>query len=117
MDIEHTHTHTHHTTHTDFTTHSLTSKLCIHLHIQGDSQFSGSGAVSGVLIFSVVSSLMGLVRAAYEEKTEYFASLASNILQSVQRALDTIQRTNESVFKILVCQVYMINDHSMQRVY
>ena len=84
-------------------------------YIQGDSQFSGSGAVSGVLIFSVVSSLMGLVRAAYEEKTEYFASLASNILQSVQRALDTIQRTNESVSKYLY--VYMINDHSMQRVY
>ena len=57
----------------------------------------GSGAVSGVLIFTVISALMGLVRAAYEEKSEYFASLTSNILRSAQRALDTIQRTNESV--------------------
>ena len=62
-----------------------------------DSHFSGSGAVSGVLIFSVVSALLGLVRAAYEEKNEYFASLASNILRSAQRALDVIQKTNESV--------------------
>ena len=58
---------------------------------------TGSGAVSGVLIFTVLSALMGLVRAAYEEKSEYFASLTSNILRSAQRALDTIQQTHESV--------------------
>ena len=63
--------------------------------LKSDSHFSGSGAVSGVLIFSVVSAMLGLVRAAYEEKNEYFANLASNILRSSQRALDTIQKTNE----------------------
>ena len=45
----------------------------------------------------MVSALLGLVRAAYEEKSEYFASLASNVLRSAQRALDTIQKTNELV--------------------
>ena len=67
------------------------------MHTQGESQLTGSGAVSGVLIFTVLSALMGLVRAAYEEKSEYFASLTSNILRSAQRALDTIQQTHESV--------------------
>ena len=46
----------------------------------------------------MVSALLGLVRAAYEEKNEYFASLASNILRSARRALDAIQKTNESVY-------------------
>ena len=67
------------------------------MHPQEESQVTGSGAVSGVLIFTVLSALMGLVRAAYEEKSEYFASLTSNILRSAQRALDTIQQTHESV--------------------
>ena len=73
--------------------HVLSLSLCA----QEESQVTGSGAVSGVLIFTVLSALMGLVRAAYEEKSEYFASLTSNILRSAQRALDTIQQTHESV--------------------
>ena len=74
---------------------SLPSHHHMHAPPKSDSHFSGSGAVSGVLIFSVVSAMLGLVRAAYEEKNEYFASLASNILRSSKRALDTIQKTNE----------------------
>ena len=73
--------------------------LSYFLH-QVDSYFSGSGPVSGVLVFSVVSALLGLVRAAYEEKSEYFASLSSNALQSAQWALDLIQKTNESVMML-----------------
>ncbi|CAI8041415.1 hypothetical protein GBAR_LOCUS23040 [Geodia barretti] len=40
----------------------------LHSPLQEESQVTGSGAVSGVLIFTVLSALMGLVRAAYEEK-------------------------------------------------
>ena len=62
---------------------------------KADSYFRGSGAVSGVLIFCVVSAFLGLVRAAYEDKNEYFASLASNELKSAQQAMDSIHHTNE----------------------
>ena len=36
-----------------------------------------------------------LIRAAYEEKTDYYNALADNMLQSTRRALETIQKTNE----------------------
>ena len=48
-----------------------------------------------MLLFVVVSAYLGLVRAAYEEKCDYFASLATNMLRSSQRALETIQKTDE----------------------
>jgi len=59
--------------------------------------FTGSGSVSGVLLFSVVSAYLGLIRAAYEDKHEFFASLATNMLRSAQRALESIQKTDEWV--------------------
>ncbi len=51
--------------------------------------------MSGVLLFGVVSAYLGLIRAAYEEKYEFLASLATNMLRSAQRALETIQKTDE----------------------
>ena len=42
-----------------------------------------------------------LIRAAYEEKVDYFASLAANVLKSAHRALDFIQKTDEYV-KLLI---------------
>ena len=63
--------------------------------MQAESYFTGSGSVSGVLLFNVVSAYLGLIRAAYEEKYEFFASLATNMLRSAQRALETIQKTDE----------------------
>lgn len=65
--------------------------------LQSESYFTGSGSVSGVLIFTVVSAYLGLVRAAYEEKKEYYASLATNMLRSTHRALETVQKTDELV--------------------
>ena len=62
---------------------------------QAESYFTGSGSVSGVLLFGVVSAYLGLIRAAYEEKYEFLASLATNMLRSAQRALETIQKTDE----------------------
>jgi len=43
----------------------------------------------------VVSAYLGLVRAAYEDKDEYYASLATNMLRSAQKALEIIQKTDE----------------------
>jgi len=63
--------------------------------LQPESYFTGSGSISGVLIFTVVSAYLGLVRAAYEDKDEYYASLATNMLRSAQRALEIIQKTDE----------------------
>lgn len=51
--------------------------------------------MSGVLLFTVVSAHLGLVRAAYEEKHDFYASLATNMLRSSQRALETIQKADE----------------------
>lgn len=65
--------------------------------MQSDSYFTGSKSVSGVLLFTVVSAYLGLVRAAYEEKCEYYISLATNMLRSSQRALETVQKTEEYV--------------------
>ncbi|XP_064382815.1 uncharacterized protein LOC135331544 [Halichondria panicea] len=64
-------------------------------NIHAESYFTGSGSVSGVLLFGVVSAYLGLIRAAYEEKYEFLASLATNMLRSAQRALETIQKTDE----------------------
>ena len=61
-------------------------QLSLHLS-QTESYFTGSGSVSGVLLFSVVSAYLGLIRAAYEEKYEFFASLATNMLRSAQRGV------------------------------
>ena len=68
--------------------------------------------MSGVLLFVVVSAYLGLVRAAYEEKCEYFAGLATNMLRSSQRALETIQKTDEYVclhvymrINIFICDI------------
>jgi len=45
-----------------------------------------------------------LIRAAYEEKVDYFASLAANVLKSAHRALDFIQKTDEYVKLIILCK-------------
>jgi len=63
--------------------------------LQPESYFTGSGSASAVLIFTVVSAYLGLVRATYEEKDECYASLATNMLRSVQRPLEIIQKTDE----------------------
>lgn len=41
------------------------------------------------------------MRAGYEEKADYFASLAANVLKSAHKALETVQRTDEYV-KVLL---------------
>lgn len=71
---------------------------------QAESYFTGSKSVSGVLLFVVVSAYLGLVRAAYEEKCEFYASLATNMLRSSQRALETIQKTDEYVHHLLLAR-------------
>ena len=43
----------------------------------------------------IYDTLYRLIRGAYEDKTDYYASLASNMLQSGNKALETIQKTNE----------------------
>ena len=48
-----------------------------------------------MLLFTVVSAYLGLVRAAYEDKKDFLASLATNMLRSTQKALEVIQKTNE----------------------
>lgn len=40
------------------------------------------------------------MRAGYEEKADYYASLAANVLKSAHKALETVQKTEEYV-KIL----------------
>lgn len=37
------------------------------------------------------------MRAGYEDKMDYFASLAANVLKSAHKALDTVQKTEEYV--------------------
>lgn len=59
------------------------------------SYFVGSGRISGVLVFTTITAYLGLIRAAYEDKADYFAALAHNMLQSTGRALEKIQESKE----------------------
>ena len=64
-----------------------------------------------MLLFTVVSAYLGLVRAAYNEKYEYFGSLATNMLRSSQRALEAVQKTNEYVPTFTSCCELLLNIH------
>lgn len=48
-----------------------------------------------MLLYTIVSAYLGLVRAAYEEKKEFFSPLATNMLSSAQKAVETIHKTDE----------------------
>lgn len=47
------------------------------------------------MYYHLICLLNSLVRSGYEEKADYFASLAANVLKSAHKALDTVQQTDE----------------------
>jgi 2C-methyl-D-erythritol 2,4-cyclodiphosphate synthase len=62
-----------------------------------ESSFTGSGGVSGALIFITTTAFLGLLRAAYEDKTDYYATFTSNMLQCARKTLETVHKTNNYV--------------------
>ena len=54
-----------------------------------------------------------LIRAGYEEKTDYLAALAHNMLLSTNKALETIQKTNEWVYQLKNNSLYNYSRYSL----
>jgi hypothetical protein len=57
--------------------------------------FTGSSIVSAVLVFAEASAFLGLIRAGYDDKRDYFAKLAANVLRTANWAMNTVRETTE----------------------